>query len=104
MDLAGRSREASRRVAAGNRAPRQEGPFAGTQDRGTPACPAKASRGIHARASRTTSKMSRATDEICTLIDGLSEGDQRVVLTYLRHRLPRHPLEEQWGTTAEAIL
>ncbi len=48
--------------------------------------------------------MSRATDEICGLIDGLSEEDQRLVLNYLRQRLSLHPLEQQWGTTAEAIL
>ncbi|MCC6367405.1 MAG: hypothetical protein IT165_28110 [Bryobacterales bacterium] len=48
--------------------------------------------------------MSRATDEICRLIDALSEEEQRVVLSHLRQRLPLHPLERQWGTTAEAIL
>lgn len=48
--------------------------------------------------------MSRATDEICRLIDRLSEEDQRLILAYLRERLPLHPLEQQWGTTAEAIL
>lgn len=48
--------------------------------------------------------MSQATDEICRLIDALSEDDQRVALSYVRQRLPLHPLERQWGTTAEAIL
>lgn len=48
--------------------------------------------------------MSPATGEICTLIDALSEEDQRAVLSYLRQRFPLHPLEQQWGTTAEAIL
>jgi len=48
--------------------------------------------------------MSRTTEEICRLIDSLSEDEQRTVLTYLRQRLPLHPLEQQWGTTAEAIL
>lgn len=48
--------------------------------------------------------MSRATDEICRLIDNLSEEDQREVLSQLRQRLPLHPLEQLWGTTAHAIL
>ena len=48
--------------------------------------------------------MSRVTEEVCRLVDGLSEEDRRLVLNYLRQRLPLHPLEEQWGTPAEAIL
>lgn len=48
--------------------------------------------------------MSKTTDEICRLIDALREDDQRVVLNYLRQRFPLHPLEQEWATTAEAIL
>lgn len=48
--------------------------------------------------------MSEAADEVCKLIDSLGVEDRRLVLHYLRHRLPLHSLEQQWGTTAEAIL
>ncbi len=48
--------------------------------------------------------MSELTDEICELIDRSSEEERRVVLKYLRQRVPLHPLEEEWATTAEAIL
>jgi hypothetical protein len=48
--------------------------------------------------------MSRLTDEICRLIERLSEEERRVILNYLRQRVPLHPLEREWGTTAEAIL
>lgn len=48
--------------------------------------------------------MSRAKDEICRLIDTLSEEERHVVLNYLRQCLPPHPLEQQWGTTADTIL
>lgn len=48
--------------------------------------------------------MSQTTDEICRLIDRLSEEERRQVFNYLRQWLPLHPLEQQWGTTAEAIL
>jgi hypothetical protein len=48
--------------------------------------------------------MSKLTDEICKLIDRLGDEDRHLVLTYLRQLLPLHTLEQQWGTTAEAIL
>jgi hypothetical protein len=48
--------------------------------------------------------MSELTDEICELIDRSSEEERRLVLKYLRQRVPLHPLEEEWATTAEAIL
>ena len=48
--------------------------------------------------------MSELTDEICELIDRSSEEERRLVLRYLRQRVPLHPLEEKWATTAEAIL
>lgn len=48
--------------------------------------------------------MSDLTDELCTLIGRASEEERRIVLNYLRERVPLHPLEQSWGTTAEAIL
>lgn len=48
--------------------------------------------------------MSELTDEICELIDRSSEEERSVVLDYFRQRVPLHPLEQQWSTTAEAIL
>ncbi|MGD1097731.1 MAG: hypothetical protein ABSB35_37805 [Bryobacteraceae bacterium] len=48
--------------------------------------------------------MSELTDEICGLIDRSSEEERRLVLNYLRQRVPLHPLEQEWATTAEAIL
>lgn len=48
--------------------------------------------------------MSELTDEICELIDRSSEEERRLVLNYLRRRVPLHPLEQEWATTAEAIL
>ncbi len=48
--------------------------------------------------------MTQLTDEIHDLIDRASEAERRIVLKYLRRRLPPHPLEKEWGTTAEAIM
>jgi hypothetical protein len=48
--------------------------------------------------------MSELTDEICELIDKSREAERRLVLKYLRQRVPLHPLEQEWATTAEAIL
>lgn len=48
--------------------------------------------------------MSELTDEICALIDRSSEEERRLILNYLRQRVSLHPLEQQWGATAEAIL
>jgi hypothetical protein len=48
--------------------------------------------------------MSRRTDEICELIERSTEEERRLVLSYLRQYVPIHLLEQQWGTTAEAIL
>src|ERR1039457_1677428 len=48
--------------------------------------------------------MSDLTDEICQLIDRANEEEQRLVLNYVRRRVPLHQLEEEWATTAEAIL
>ena len=48
--------------------------------------------------------MSKLTAEVCALIDRSSEDEHRLILKYLRQRVPLHSLERQWGTTAEAIL
>ncbi|MGA3098846.1 MAG: hypothetical protein ABSF25_20515 [Bryobacteraceae bacterium] len=48
--------------------------------------------------------MSALTDEACELIERSTPEEQRIVLNYLRQRTKLHPLEDQWGTTAEAIL
>lgn len=48
--------------------------------------------------------MSKLTDEICELIDRSNEEERHLVLKYLRQRVPLHPLEDEWATTAEAIL
>ncbi len=48
--------------------------------------------------------MNERTDEVCKLVDALSEEEKRIVLKYVRERVPPHPLEQKWGTTAEAIL
>jgi hypothetical protein len=48
--------------------------------------------------------MSELADEIRALIDRSTERERTLILDYLRQRLPLHPLEEEWGTTAEAIL
>ncbi|MCE5310420.1 MAG: hypothetical protein LLG20_22515 [Acidobacteriales bacterium] len=48
--------------------------------------------------------MSKRTDEVCELINRLNDQDKCIVLDYLRRHLPLHPLEKEWGTTADAIL
>jgi hypothetical protein len=48
--------------------------------------------------------MSDLTDEIRELIDRSSVEEKRLVLNYLRQHIPLHPLEQEWATTAEAIL
>lgn len=48
--------------------------------------------------------MTQLTDEIRELIGRANEAERRAVLQYLRQQLPLHPLEEEWGTTAEAIM
>ncbi len=37
--------------------------------------------------------MTQLTDEIRELIDRANEAERRIVLKYLRQRLPPHPLE-----------
>jgi hypothetical protein len=48
--------------------------------------------------------MSELTDEACRLITRASEDERRIILAYLRERVPLHALETEWGTTAEEIL
>lgn len=48
--------------------------------------------------------MSRLTDDILKLIERCNDDERRLVLGYLRERISIHPLEEEWNTTAEAIL
>ena len=48
--------------------------------------------------------MSDLTEKICKLIDRCREDEQRLILSYLRRRVPVHPLEREWSTSAEAIL
>lgn len=48
--------------------------------------------------------MSRRTDEIFELVDGLTKEECHLVLNHLRQRVPIHPLEQKWDTTAEMIL
>jgi hypothetical protein len=48
--------------------------------------------------------MSALTDQVCELINECSEQEKHLVLSYLRQRVSLHPLEQQWATTAEAIL
>lgn len=48
--------------------------------------------------------MSKATDEIKQLIDQCSEAERLALLEYLRVRMPQHPLEQEWGISAEIIL
>lgn len=48
--------------------------------------------------------MTKLTDEVCRLIEQASEDERRIILAYLRERVPIHPLETEWNTTAEEIL
>jgi hypothetical protein len=48
--------------------------------------------------------MTKVTGEVHGLIEKCSEEERRLIFQHLRNRLPLHPLEQEWGTTAEAIL
>ena len=48
--------------------------------------------------------MSQLTDEVCRLIEQATEDERRIILSYLRERVPLHTLEAEWNTTAEEIL
>src|SRR5580700_9896741 len=48
--------------------------------------------------------MSELTDQVCKLIERATEEEQRIIVAYLRERVPLHTLETEWKTTAEEIL
>ena len=48
--------------------------------------------------------MSGLTEEVYALIERANDDERRSILAYLRERLHLHPLEQEWSTTAEAIL
>lgn len=48
--------------------------------------------------------MSELLEKLYRLLDEASEEEKRSALHYLRQRAALHPLEQDWGTTAEAIL
>ena len=48
--------------------------------------------------------MSESLDAVKEFIDRCSEKERRTLFEYLRRKLPRHPLEEQWDIDAETIL
>lgn len=48
--------------------------------------------------------MSSALDGVKKFIDQCSEEERRALSEYVRGKLPRHPLEEQWEIDAETIL
>jgi hypothetical protein len=48
--------------------------------------------------------MSALTDEVCQLLEQASDEERLFILSYLRQRIPLHPLEKEWSTTADAIL
>jgi len=48
--------------------------------------------------------MSESVETIKNFIDQCSAEERRALFEFLRGRIPRHPLEEQWGIDAERIL
>ena len=48
--------------------------------------------------------MRKALGQVKEFINHCSEKERRVLLEYLRSKLPRHPLEEKWDVDAETIL
>jgi hypothetical protein len=48
--------------------------------------------------------MSELTDEACRIIEQTNDEERRIILAYLRERVPLHTLETEWNTTAEEIL
>jgi len=49
-------------------------------------------------------QMSETVDAVKDFIDHCSVEERGILFEYLRRRLPRHPLEEQWDIDAETIL
>jgi hypothetical protein len=48
--------------------------------------------------------MSESLEALKKLLDQCTSEEQIILLDYLRARLPRHPLEQEWGVDAEIIL
>lgn len=48
--------------------------------------------------------MNETLDGVKEFINQCSEKERKALFEYLRRRLPRHPLEEQWDIDAETIL
>jgi hypothetical protein len=48
--------------------------------------------------------MTEKTDRVKAVIDSLSSDELQDLVSYLRQKLPRHPLEEKWGISHELIL
>ncbi len=48
--------------------------------------------------------MTESLDNIKNLIDDCTDEQRAALLEYLRTRLPRHPLEQEWGVEAQVIL
>jgi hypothetical protein len=49
-------------------------------------------------------RMNETLHGVKEFIDQCSEKERKALFEYLRRRLPRHPLEEQWDIDAETIL
>jgi len=48
--------------------------------------------------------VSESSEALKRLLDQCTDEERVIFLGYLRERLPRHPLEEEWGVDAEIIL
>lgn len=48
--------------------------------------------------------MSESVDAIKDFIDRCSKDEQRALFEYIRKKIPRHPLEQQWDIDGETIL
>jgi len=48
--------------------------------------------------------MNKKTESVKALIDGLAPKELHSLASYLRSKLPRHPLEEKWHISYELIL
>ena len=53
---------------------------------------------------RGVPRMSEATENVKRLIENLTSSELQSLASYLRLKLPRHPLEEKWGIDYELIL
>ncbi len=48
--------------------------------------------------------MTDSLDRLRQQIDQCTDGERRILFDYLKAKVPRHPLEEEWGVNAEIIL